>query len=334
MTRTHTQAGFTLVELLLSAAILGIVMIYVTRAFTVQHQTYIVVDQVTEAQQNLRAVADLIERDVRRAGYMVPPHAAVCGYDQTGGPDTLFVSDADVIRSVFGLEGADADLSGNLGAPVSGTNSTWSASGTSFSLSLERKWVDIQADGDDFSENGGVIVVNRRAEDGMIACGTIESISGSTLTVDFGGTTTGPVGLNADVIAVPAHVYQLIEGSGGAPNRLTRDGILLASDVEDFQIGYFFDLDDDLVVDGGERFGFGGGTDSAFTQPATSFPDATMLRELQVNVVTVTRDDDPNRDFRLGAGQITGNRTAGTLPSQDRKRRRVSTTRVRLRNAG
>ena len=106
-----------------------------------------VVDQVTEAQQNLRAVADLIERDVRRAGYMVPPHAAICGYDQTAGPDTLFVTNADVLRSVFGLEGAAADLSGNLGAPVSGTNSTWSASGGSFSLSLDRKWVDIQADG-------------------------------------------------------------------------------------------------------------------------------------------------------------------------------------------
>ena len=35
---------------------------------------------------------------------MVPGHAAVCAFDQSTGPDTLFVSDADAIRSVFDLE--------------------------------------------------------------------------------------------------------------------------------------------------------------------------------------------------------------------------------------
>lgn len=334
MRRSKHIAAFTLVELMLSAAILGIVMIYVTRAFTVQQQTYVVVDQVTEAQQTLRAVVDLIERDVRRARYMVPPHAAACGYDQTTGPDTLFVSNSDAIRSVFDLEAAGVDLSGNFGAPVTGTNSSWAASGSAFSLTLQRNWVDVAADGADFVENGGVIVVNRRAEDGMVACGVITQVSGNTLTVDFGPTTTGAVGLNADVVAVPAHAYVLVEGTGGVPNRLLRDGILLATDVDDFQIGYFFDLDDDLEVDAGERFGFGGGTDSAFTQPAASFPDVTTLRELQINVVTVTRNDDPNREFSLGAGQATGNRTAASLSGQDRKRRRVSTARVRIRNAG
>jgi hypothetical protein len=319
---------------MLSALILIVIMIYLTRAFTVQHQTYVVVDQVTEAQQNMRAVANLVERDVRRAGYMVPPHARICGFDDTAGPDTLFVSNTDTLRTVFDLEGMGADLRGNQGAPVSGVNSSWSASGSSFSLTLQRLWVDVQADGDDFVENGGVIVVNRREEDGLVACGIIESISGNTLSVDFGDTAIGPAGFNADVVAVPAHAYRLTPASGGAPSRLTRDGILLASDVEDFQVSYFFDLDDDRLSDTGERFGDGVGTDDAFAEPSTSFPDATLLREVQINVVTVTRDDDPNRDFTLGAGQVTGNRTAGSLPGQDGKRRRVSTARVRVRNAG
>jgi len=328
------SGGFTLVELMLSAVIMMVIMVFLTRAFTVQHQTYVVVDQVTEAQQNMRAVSDLVERDVRRAGYMVPPHARVCGFDETSGPDTLFVSNTDAIRTVFDLEGIGADLRGNLGAPVSGVNSTFTASGSSFSLGLERLWVDVQADGSDFVEGGGVIVVNRRQEDGPVACGIIDSISGTTLTVDFGDTTLGPVGFNADVVAVPAHVYQLTQASGSSPSMLSRDGILLASDVEDFQISYFFDLDDDRLADVGERFGDGVGTDDAFAEPATSFPDATLLRELQVNVVTTTRDDDPNRGFVMGAGQVTGNRTAGSLPGQDGKRRRVNTARVRIRNAG
>ena len=69
------KEGFTLVELLVASAVLLLVMVYVTQAFTVQQKTYVVVDQVTEAQQNLRAVADLIEHDIRRAGYLVPTQA-------------------------------------------------------------------------------------------------------------------------------------------------------------------------------------------------------------------------------------------------------------------
>ena len=108
------REGFTLVELLIASAVLLLVMVYVTQAFTVQQKTYVVVDQVTEAQQNLRAVADLIERDVRRGGYLVPSQAAICGHDATTGADRLYVSNADVIRTVFALEGGNEDLSATL----------------------------------------------------------------------------------------------------------------------------------------------------------------------------------------------------------------------------
>ena len=141
------KEGFTLAELMVSTAILLLVLVYVMQAFAVQHKTYVVVDQVTEAQQNLRAISDLVERDVRRAGFMVPKNAAVCGYDQTAAPDTLFVSNTDAIQSVFDLESNNEDLSGDFGAPVSGTSSTWTASGSSFSLALDRLWVDVAADG-------------------------------------------------------------------------------------------------------------------------------------------------------------------------------------------
>ena len=53
---------------------------------------------------------------------------------------------------------------------------------------------------------------------------------------------------------------------------------------------------------------------------------------MQINLVTVTRDDDPNRDWSLGAGQVTGNRTAASLSAGDGKRRRVYSARVRPRN--
>ena len=270
---------------------------------------------------------------MRRAGYMVPPHAAVCGYDQTTGPDTFFVSKTDAIRTVFDLEDENLPLTGGKGAPVSGAISTYNAAGNGFTLVLAQKWVDHQPDGDDFAVDEGVIVVSERNEDAPVACGTITAIAGNALTVDFGSTSTGAVGMNANVLAIPAHVYELELGTSGAPNRLRRNGRLLASDVEDFQVTYFFDDDDDLVVDVGEVFGDSGTTAQPWElTPIANRPDFSAIREVVLNIVTVTRSDDPNVGYQVGAGQVTGNRTAGSLPSGDGKRRRVSSTRVRLRN--
>lgn len=326
------QAGFTLIELMVSAVIMLIVVVGITNAFTTQHKTYIVVDQVTEAQQNLRAVTDLIERDVRRAGYMVPRQAAVCAYDQTTGPDTLFVSNTDAIRSVFDLEDDNEDLGGDMGAPVAGVTLATNVQGSSYSLALTRLWVDVAADGDDFVAGEGVIVVNRHGDDEPVACGVISAIGGNTLTVDFGSTSTGAVGTNADLVAVPAHVYQVQVGTGGAPNRLLRDGQLMATDVEDFQLTFFFDDDDDLVVDAGEMFATSGGTARPWElTPLTNRPDFSSVREVGINLVTVTRAEDPNTAYQLGSGEVTGNRASG-LPATDGKRRRVNSARVRLRN--
>lgn len=328
------NAGYSLIELMVTAAILLVVMVGITRAFTIQHQAYIVVDQVTEAQQNLRAVADLIERDVRRSGYMVPGHAAVCAYDRTNAPDVLFVSNSDVIRSVFDLEDENVDLTPNKGAEVTNDDQSWSAAGAADTLNLAQLWVDYEPDGDDFAVGEGVIVVNRNKTDAPVACGTIDSITGTQLTVDFGSASTGAVGLNADVVAVPAYKYEVKLGSGGAPNELLRNGQLLASDVEDFQLTFFFDEDNDLVLDANEDFGNAGGTNQPWElTPIANRPDFSSLRELGINIVTTTRDDDPNTDYRLGSGEVTGNRDGSTLPSGDGKRRRVHSARVRLRNA-
>jgi len=327
------REGFTLVEVMIASGILLLVMLYVTQAFTVQQRTYVVVDQVTEAQQNLRSVSDLIDRDVRLAGFLVPRQAGICGHDNTTSSDRLFLSNADVIRSVFALEGGNEDLSSTFGAPLSGVGSSWSRSGSTASVTLTRNWVDVQADGVDFAVNAGVILVNRRDEAANVACGTVTEISGNTLTIDLGSTSIGPVGLNADVVAVPAHVYSLMPAGGGAPAQLFRDGVLLASDVEDLQVTYFFDLDDDLEVDAGETFGAAGATARPWElAPAASRPDSSSLREVQINLVTVTQADDPNREWSLGAGQVTGNRTAASLSAGDGKRRRVYTARVRSRN--
>ncbi len=61
--------GFTLVELLIAMAISGIVAGAIFTAFQSQQKSYLIQEQVTEMQQNIRAAMDIMIRDIRMAGY-------------------------------------------------------------------------------------------------------------------------------------------------------------------------------------------------------------------------------------------------------------------------
>jgi len=61
--------GFTLVELLISLVVSGIIMTGVYSAFKTQQSSYLAQEQVAEAQQNLRASIGFMARDLRMAGY-------------------------------------------------------------------------------------------------------------------------------------------------------------------------------------------------------------------------------------------------------------------------
>jgi len=61
--------GFTLIELLIAMAITGIVAGAIFTAFQSQQKSYLIQDQVTEMQQNLRAAMDIMVREIRMAGY-------------------------------------------------------------------------------------------------------------------------------------------------------------------------------------------------------------------------------------------------------------------------
>ena len=61
--------GFTLIEILVAIAITGVVMAGVYSAYSSQQRSYIVQEQVAGMQQNLRSAMDLMEREIRTAGY-------------------------------------------------------------------------------------------------------------------------------------------------------------------------------------------------------------------------------------------------------------------------
>jgi len=339
--RLRRSRGYSLMEMVVVGAVLGLVTAYMMQTVTYQQQAYVITEQVTQAQQNLRLISDLIERELRVAGYMAPPSAAACAADNTTAPDRLYLSATDRVRTVDALESIDLQLvRGNLGAPIS---IAAGALGTSdVDVDFDQVWVDVQADGTDFVEGGGVIIVDRSDANGVVACGTIDTWPAScpngtggcnNVRVDFEASNFS-VPIGGDLVAVPAHVYDV----DTATNRLFRDGVLMSSDVEDLQVVFYYDRDGDRVVDlapaGSEELFGDAGTPSL---PAPAAVDHNQLIEVRVNVVTVTSSDDPNGDFVGMKGQVTGNRNPASVVgsgTNDRKRRRVHSSSVRLRNLG
>ena len=338
-------AGFSLIELIVAVSILATAMLYLTETFTRTHKTSVTVEQVSEAQQNLRVISELVERDLRLAGYLVPRHAAVCGNDSSTGPDTLIVSSSDVLRLVSELETMNPTaMGGDLGAALVGVGVGSSIGGANATIRLQQNWLDVQGDGPDFSQGSGIMIVNRSDSSGRVACGIITAFTvgapgypnGATLTVNFVTNSLGPLAAPLDMAAIPANVYVVTPANPGTgrPPQLQRNGLLLASDVEDMQIALYFDLDDDRVMDSGEFVGDNGqmvGDGISVPYDPTSINGRT-LRQVQINLVTATKDDDPNTDTRPMSQQLTGNRAAASLQAADRKRRRVYTAMVSLRN--
>lgn len=66
---TGSVAGFTIIELLIAIALGLVILAGLFRTFKVQHDSYVVQDQVSAMQQNLRAAMYLITRDLQMAGY-------------------------------------------------------------------------------------------------------------------------------------------------------------------------------------------------------------------------------------------------------------------------
>lgn len=75
---TLNNRGLTLVELMVALAIAAIVLTSVSTAFVSQQRTATSQDQVAEMQQNIRAGLNIMERDIRMAGYD-PRHSVGAG---------------------------------------------------------------------------------------------------------------------------------------------------------------------------------------------------------------------------------------------------------------
>jgi prepilin-type N-terminal cleavage/methylation domain-containing protein len=317
-------AGFTLLEMIVAVAILGIVVVGAMETFMVQNRAYTVVDETTEAQQNLRAISYLIERDLRSTGFMVEEGAAACGIDNTDKPDILFVTDTEPINP-------DKATTAALGATVV---SGYTASLSEKVLTLDDVVVDRAAapkdayfdtSGDgapdaDFVVGRGAILVDTANPALGTACGLVTDVDAAAnrVTVDFQTSITA----GGTLVLIPAIAYSI-----DANATLLRNGMALATDVEDLQVAYFIDGDENGTPKADDSEYPGAGASPAYTSNAT---DHSKLREVRFNIVVRSRNTDPN--YSEGFVQATENR--GVVGANDGFRRRVFTSTVRPRNIG
>lgn len=316
------MAGFTMVELLIALIAMGFVLTYSLGTFSMNRNTYVVIENVSEAHQNALALAGLIERDIRNAGFMVPKATAACGSDSTTAPDLLFVSDTDAIRTVDNLPG---EIAGNELRATGNIVAGWPQTITLDDLTIDAQDTydtDATPGADsDFQQGGGVIFTDLDDPTKGVYCGIITNVAPATEAITVALSSPAPATTSGNWGFVPAHVYAI---TGGA---LERDGSLLASNVEDLQIAWFYDLDDDGQLDAGEDFGSGGAEPDL---DASALADPGLLREIRWNVVLRTADVDPNAPTSAGTGQARENQT--NPPGTDGRRRRVHTATIRLRN--
>ncbi|MDH3520855.1 MAG: PilW family protein, partial [Myxococcales bacterium] len=188
----------------------------------------------------------------------------------------------------------------------------------------------------DFQVGGGVIIADRQSPTSGVACGRVTAINvgSSQITVDVHSTLSSAV----ELVAVPAQEYRV------AGTQLLWNGNVVANDIEDFQVTYIIDNDDDNQVDAPQEiFGddenvphnlfddpspnYGGGTIAL----SASMSAAALVREVRVSMVARTRL--PDEEFTSGQPQGTENRDVSGLPA-DGFRRRVLTTKVMTRNIG
>lgn len=324
--------GFTMVEMLVAVGILGIVVAGVMETFVVQNRAYSVVDETTEAQQNLRAISYLIERDLRGTGFMVDEAAAACGIDNENAPDTLYVTDPEPIDP----EGA---TNATLGVAVTGG---YAASAGPKSLVVSSLVLDEDAPtpgyfdetnsvpgvDSDFQEGRAAILFDSTNPGRGTACGRITHVDTGTVTVDF----ENFIATGGTLMLVPAIAYTVDTNTDtnndGVPElRLLRNGLPLANDVEDFQVAYFIDSDGNGEVTNDDEYP---GSANATNPYRSRNTDHSDLREVRFNIVVRQRNEDVT--YSEGFQQATENRAA--VGANDGFRRRVFTSTVRQRNIG
>jgi prepilin-type N-terminal cleavage/methylation domain-containing protein len=301
MTRAHRQDGFTLIELMMAVLIMGIVTGQLFMVFSSQKRTFSANQRVLDVQEDARLVVDLIAFDARNAGFMVPALAGFSSQDgATTDPDRICLSDASYFDYPMPGGGAtvlDGRRDGFAGATIP---SLFSDFIDDFNFNVNTLDIDGSfsfsgSGATDFSEGAGVILSNGS----RTACAEIESITGARITVvtDHQLPRAAFVADGLPIRVIPAILY----GLNGMT--LERNGLTLATNVEDLQVEYWVDGYDNPGTTDDER-GNGVMEDDEFpihdlndaTPPSGVSLDPALIRRVTIGVITRTAIEEAAPD--------------------------------------
>ncbi len=282
MRQNKRAAGFTLVELMVTTIILSVLTIQIFSMFSTQQKSFVTHEDTVEAQEDSRLATSFILSDLRMAGFMVPRLAGIASADGgTGGSDRFCVSDSSVINDTTLVEAAEHFDRASLTGDIDGNDG---------SVIVSAGELDIDEDGDsDFTVGRGIII----SAGTNSHCATIQTVNTGSNTITFLPQTPGGfVGPIPGVRVVPARVYQMTS------NGITRDGMVLSNLVEDIQVEFGVDANDNGQLDGGE-----------FPIHDLDGFDPALVRTVRLTLITRTPLDDPDH---VGSGRpAAANRTAG-----------------------
>ena len=234
--RARNELGFTLIELLIATAVLGVVTSQVFMVLNTQKRVYISNERVLDVQDDSRTVLDLLTFDTRMAGFMVPKIAAISSVDGGGiAADSFCISDVSYFD--FPTGGAASQSLDNASEPFD------TAAVTSFAGNNALNAATLDIDGANGANDFGVAGRGIILSDGARShCARITGIVGNQIAFTPVLPGAGWIALNTRV--VPAVIYEHNDMNAlppALPLSLTRNGLTLATGVEDLQIEYWVD---------------------------------------------------------------------------------------------
>jgi prepilin-type N-terminal cleavage/methylation domain-containing protein len=334
----RTSAGFSLIELMVAVAVFGLITAQLLVVFSNQKRVFTSNERALDVQEQARLTLELISFDTRMGGFMVPRYSAVSSVDGGAtGPDRFCVSDA----SYFDFSGAPSPLDTKT-TPFDGATVTavFADHVSVNSLDIDGSTppgVDFLAPSAAGAGNGGGIIISSPTE---TFCARITRIVGNDIyfedhdtddIVEFGDA-TAYVTLGPNLRAVPAQVYELDQDP--TVLELHRNGLLLASQIEDLQVEYWLDSSGtpNGIQDADNEFPVN--TLNNPDPPGGAIPaNMSLVRRVRISVLARTTQEDGQSD---ATGHLSGgrpalaNRLAGVVP--DRSRRRSFSASILPRN--
>ncbi|MBP2673385.1 MAG: hypothetical protein H6Q84_225 [Deltaproteobacteria bacterium] len=326
--RGNAEAGFTLIEVLTALVILSIAMTAVFATFLSQQQTYTSQSRVAEMQQNLRAAADYMTRDLRLAGYGMPLTTGTSS-DNVVVPASANPAGITTIRSLFAVDN------------TAGPDQVYVL--YLYDMDANQPPTDLTAAMADFT----TVAVDNTVAHGFLSTGNELALVTDGITADlyqttaatatsltFGGDYTAGhtklygMGPPVTVVAKARFVRYFIDNTTDPDHpTLMVDRMIagqvpqpVADDIEDLQLTYGLDTDGDGVVDT-IRSGNGG----------TVLAAGEIPRIRRVRLHLVARSRRPEKDWS-GIRPAVANRAGAA--TTDGYRRRTIEVNIDVRNSG